>query len=27
FAEGTDPRTAVATANALLDETAPRFED
>ncbi|RVB09498.1 thiamine phosphate synthase, partial [Mesorhizobium sp. M7A.F.Ca.CA.004.05.1.1] len=22
-----DPRTAVATANALLDETAPRFED
>ncbi|RVA07175.1 thiamine phosphate synthase, partial [Mesorhizobium sp. M7A.F.Ca.CA.002.05.1.1] len=27
FADGTDPRTAVATANALLDETAPRFED
>ena len=27
FAEGGDPKTAVAAANALLDETAPRFED
>ncbi|RVD12740.1 thiamine phosphate synthase, partial [Mesorhizobium sp. M4B.F.Ca.ET.017.02.2.1] len=27
FADGTDPRAAVAAANALLDETAPRFED
>ena len=27
FAEGVDPKTAVAGANALLDETAPRFED
>ncbi|KUM23285.1 thiamine-phosphate pyrophosphorylase [Mesorhizobium loti] len=27
FADGLDPRTAVAAANALLDETAPRFED
>ena len=27
FADGVDPKTAVARANALLDETAPRFED
>ncbi|MDX8435655.1 thiamine phosphate synthase [Mesorhizobium abyssinicae] len=27
FADGSDPRAAVAAANALLDETAPRFED
>ena len=27
FGEGVDPREAVARANALLDETAPRFED
>lgn len=27
FAEGVDPKMAVASANALLDETAPRFED
>lgn len=27
FAEGVDPRDAVARANALLDEAAPRFED
>jgi thiamine-phosphate pyrophosphorylase len=27
FADGVDPRVAVARANALLDETAPRFED
>lgn len=27
FAEGVDPRQAVARANAILDETAPRFED
>ncbi|MGS1094679.1 thiamine phosphate synthase [Aquamicrobium terrae] len=27
FADGTDPRAAVARANALLDETAPRFGD
>jgi len=27
FADGRDPRAAVAAANALLDETAPRFED
>lgn len=27
FGEGIDPREAVARANALLDETAPRFED
>jgi len=27
FAEGADPRAAVAGANALLDRTAPRFED
>ncbi|MGB3900168.1 MAG: thiamine phosphate synthase [Mesorhizobium sp.] len=27
FAEGVDPAQAVARANALLDETAPRFED
>jgi thiamine-phosphate pyrophosphorylase len=27
FAEGIDPKMAVASANALLDETAPRFED
>ena len=27
FAEGRDPRAAVAAANALLDETAPRFEN
>ncbi|TGQ57400.1 thiamine phosphate synthase [Mesorhizobium sp. M1C.F.Ca.ET.193.01.1.1] len=27
FANGLDPRAAVAAANALLDETAPRFED
>jgi thiamine-phosphate pyrophosphorylase len=27
FAEGVDPREAVARANALLDETAPRFEE
>ncbi|TIT97977.1 MAG: thiamine phosphate synthase, partial [Mesorhizobium sp.] len=27
FADGLDPRAAVAAANALLDETAPRFED
>ncbi|WP_192245769.1 thiamine phosphate synthase [Mesorhizobium silamurunense] len=27
FAEGLDPRAAIAAANALLDETAPRFED
>lgn len=27
FAEGVDARAAVARANALLDETAPRFED
>ena len=27
FAEGVDPKTAVARANALVDETAPRFED
>ena len=27
FAEGIDPKAAVAAANALLDETAPRFED
>ena len=27
FAEGVDPKTAVAGANVLLDETAPRFED
>lgn len=27
FAEGVDPAQAVAQANALLDETAPRFED
>ncbi|SFO46906.1 thiamine-phosphate pyrophosphorylase [Mesorhizobium sp. NFR06] len=26
FADGRDPRAAIATANALLDETAPRFE-
>ncbi|MHA6642945.1 thiamine phosphate synthase [Mesorhizobium sp. A623] len=26
FAEGIDPREAIARANALLDETAPRFE-
>jgi thiamine-phosphate pyrophosphorylase len=26
FADGVDPRAAVARANALLDETAPRFE-
>jgi thiamine-phosphate pyrophosphorylase len=26
FANGIDPREAVARANALLDETAPRFE-
>lgn len=27
FAEGVDPREAVADANALLDQVAPRFED
>lgn len=27
YANGLDPRAAVAAANALLDETAPRFED
>ncbi|AZO18251.1 thiamine phosphate synthase [Mesorhizobium sp. M2A.F.Ca.ET.043.05.1.1] len=27
FADGRDPAAAVAAANALLDETAPRFED
>ncbi|AZO73251.1 MULTISPECIES: thiamine phosphate synthase [unclassified Mesorhizobium] len=27
FAEGLDPRAAVAAANALLDDSAPRFED
>ncbi|WFP64416.1 thiamine phosphate synthase [Mesorhizobium sp. WSM4904] len=27
FADGLDPRAAVAAANALLDETAPRFAD
>jgi thiamine-phosphate pyrophosphorylase len=27
FADGRDPRAAVAAANALLDETAPRLED
>lgn len=27
FAAGIDPKMAVASANALLDETAPRFED
>ncbi|AZO11084.1 MULTISPECIES: thiamine phosphate synthase [unclassified Mesorhizobium] len=27
FADGLDPRAAVAAANALLDQTAPRFED
>jgi thiamine-phosphate pyrophosphorylase len=27
FADGVDPKMAVASANALLDETAPRFED
>lgn len=27
FGDGLDPRAAVAAANALLDETAPRFED
>ncbi|MBZ9767634.1 thiamine phosphate synthase [Mesorhizobium sp. CA6] len=27
FADGRDPRAAIAAANALLDETAPRFED
>ncbi len=27
FGEGIDPREAVARANALLDETAPRFEE
>jgi thiamine-phosphate pyrophosphorylase len=27
FADGVDPREAVERANALLDETAPRFED
>ncbi|WP_292327114.1 thiamine phosphate synthase, partial [Mesorhizobium sp.] len=27
FADGIDPRGAIAAANALLDETAPRFED
>jgi thiamine-phosphate pyrophosphorylase len=27
FADGVDPKTAVAKANTLLDETAPRFED
>lgn len=27
FAEGADPGAAVAAANALLDQTAPRFED
>jgi thiamine-phosphate pyrophosphorylase len=27
YGEGVDPREAVARANALLDETAPRFED
>jgi thiamine-phosphate pyrophosphorylase len=27
FADGVDPKIAVARANALLDETAPRFED
>ena len=26
FGEGVDPREAIARANALLDETAPRFE-
>jgi thiamine-phosphate pyrophosphorylase len=26
FADGVDPREAVASANALLDQTAPRFE-
>jgi thiamine-phosphate pyrophosphorylase len=27
FADGRDPAAAIAAANALLDETAPRFED
>ncbi|MBZ9981517.1 MULTISPECIES: thiamine phosphate synthase [unclassified Mesorhizobium] len=27
FADGVDPKAAIAQANALLDETAPRFED
>ncbi len=27
FADGIDPRAAIGRANALLDETAPRFED
>ncbi|TPJ47180.1 MULTISPECIES: thiamine phosphate synthase [unclassified Mesorhizobium] len=27
FADGDDPKAAIARANALLDETAPRFED
>ena len=27
FADGVDPQAAIAKANALLDETAPRFED
>jgi len=27
FADGVDPKAAIASANALLDETAPRFED
>jgi len=27
FAEGVDPREAVASANVLLDHKAPRFED
>ena len=27
FADGVDPQAAVARANAILDETAPRFED
>lgn len=27
FADGVDPKAAIARANALLDETAPRFED
>ncbi|TIM20141.1 MAG: thiamine phosphate synthase, partial [Mesorhizobium sp.] len=27
FAEGVDPKMAVASANTLLDEAAPRFED
>ncbi|TGV80934.1 thiamine phosphate synthase, partial [Mesorhizobium sp. M00.F.Ca.ET.158.01.1.1] len=27
FADGVDPKVAIGRANALLDDTAPRFED